>query len=114
MAAKRRPELVNGWPYEYKGWRITFYLEVLQHPLIHIAPYERWRIPLVEHLAHEKQSVRWTKYRKKITLKDLTNEEGYPDGTEERLCCFQCATYMPDEVWAYFEKCKEMTRCVNQ
>ena len=98
---------VQAWPYEYKGWHITF--NVVEKPLVaQTAPI--FGNPIVEHLhSSDKQSVRWTK-RKKVDLNDAVWGE-IP--VKDQLCCFICAVYMPDDVWSYFEKCKEMTRCVS-
>jgi hypothetical protein len=96
---------VQDWPYEYKGWKITFH--VLAKPLVAITS-PMFREPTVEHLHEDdKQLVRWTK---RVQVDKKTWQRLPP---EDQLCCFICAEYMPRATWNYFERCKEMTKCVS-
>ena len=114
MATSSNPLKPQSWPFEYKGWKITYYA----YPSGSVPPrgfpaYKgeiNFAPPKIEHIhLDEQQLVRWTKKRKKIDLKKINDY--YPEGEEEQLCCFVCAEYMPDKVYKYFERCKEMVKC---
>lgn len=107
------------WPYECEGWRVTFYvyrrdgLHPPRPPAVELELF--FARPKIEHLhKHDRQSIRWTRKRKPIDIAKFfpSAQDGWKRAdTQEKLCCFVCAEYMPDEVYEYFERCREITRC---
>ena len=107
------------WPFEYKGWKVTFYVYHRDKnitPRLPAFPPNLWFAqPDIEHYhEHDKQNVRWTRRHGSI---DITKPPGAlakgwkRANGKEQLCCFICAVYMPDEIYDYFEKCREMVKC---
>lgn len=117
--ATGRPEPII-WPYEYQGWRVTFYVykrdkNVTSRPPVRVEEEMFFAGPVIEHLhVHKKQNVRWTRKRGgiDITKPPASAMRGWERAdAKEQLCCFICAEYMPEEIYNYFEKCREMTKC---
>src|SRR5258706_16484640 len=114
------------WPFEYRGWRCTFHVypaesALTNWPVVTRRPPKKFNEPVfasptIEHLHDDPQQlVRWTKKRKPRfkTTTAAWVEELQDSKEEEQLCCFVCAVYMPQAVYDYFEKCKEMTKCIS-